>query len=72
MSLSAVIDFMRYVKLNQSVCKEVKAAREEASQRCSGGFDDQYLLQLVQIASRAGYHISLLDLQTMPGLRTGE
>ena len=67
MPLTSVIDFMRAVKSIPLLGEQVKAAREMASQRCQGGFDDQYLDQLVELAHRAGYTISVRELRQVPG-----
>ena len=67
MSLTAVIDFMRAVKSTPLLGEQVKTAREQASQRCKGGFDDEYLDQLVKLAEQAGYTISVGELRQVPG-----
>ncbi|WP_071840155.1 Nif11-like leader peptide family natural product precursor [Synechococcus sp. KORDI-52] len=67
MSLTAVIDFMRAVKITPLLGDQVKTARERASQRCQGGFDDEYLDQLVKLAEQAGYKISVKELRQVPG-----
>ncbi|WP_137007026.1 hypothetical protein [Synechococcus sp. UW105] len=67
MSLTAVIDFMRAVKTIPLLGEQVKAERELASQRCGGGFDDEYLDQLVVLAHHAGYRISVKELRQVPG-----
>lgn len=67
MSVPAVIDFMRAAKNNPELGEQVKAARELASQRCKGGFDDEYLVQLVELAQNVGYVISVADLRQAPG-----